>query len=731
MKTLINKVRNEWLSESIIKTLPIFISINLVSLIVWHLQLSHLAMPLVLGIIAGGLVDLDNSLSGRLKNLFLSLIAFFVSAIGAQLSLNYGWLFVPAAMISTFILVMLGSIGQRYSTIAFGTLVIEVYVCLTYTPDNSWYGNTLLILLGTLLYGLVSLAVYVCFPNRIMQENLAKAYEALGAYLQVKSEYFDPDDEDLERKQMVLAKANGVVMSAFDQVRVSLFYRLQGRNRYSRTRRLLRYYFSAQDILERASSSHYQYHELFQQLSNSDLMFRFQRVMELQAIACQRVAMSIRHRENYQHSPRGEKALQGLMNSLNYHREHGLKGASRWSRIAENLRSVEGQLQQIGQENSVDNLRKDFVNSDRLMAENVSGLNNMFNAIRGQFTISSQLFRHAIRLSLVVLVCSSIVQIFDLDAKGYWILLTAIFVCQPNYSATKKRLIQRVIGTLLGVIVGFLFQYFSPNLEAKLGMVALTGSLYYFFRVSNYGFSTFFITLMVIVSFDVAGLGGDTAILPRMLDTLTGTAIAWVAVSYIFPDWNYLNLNTNVKNTLQSSTVYFRHILAQLQFGYNDQFPYRVARRDVHNHISALSSVIANMYNEPKKYAESLKVAPKLLGITYTLLGYISALGAYRVQSKALNYEVDFLATFFGQGKQAVEILQEIANGSTSNTQIHHQLGQIENALTQFELAHQEQADKPEWVMLQQLRMIVQTLPQLLALVNKEELYLKEDEANA
>src|SRR3712207_1791579 len=185
-------------------------------------------------------------------------------------------------------------------------------------------------------------------------------------------------------------------------------------------------------------------HELFQQLGKSDLMFRFQRVMELQAIACQRIASSLRHSEHYLHSARNEKALQGLLNSLNYHQEQGLTDAHRWLSIAENLRNIEGQLSQIEQQTAVDDLRKDFAKSARLSAENVSGLRNMLSAIRSQFTLSSQLFRHALRLSFVVLACNSIMLMLDLDNKGFWIFLTAIFVCQPNYSATKKRLIQRI-----------------------------------------------------------------------------------------------------------------------------------------------------------------------------------------------------------------------------------------------------------------------------------------------
>ncbi|STY60172.1 Inner membrane protein yccS [Mannheimia haemolytica] len=475
MNKFLRYLQHSWLSENVIKTLPMFISLNIAAVSIWQLGISDFAMPLMLGIIAGGLVDLDNSLIGRAKNLIISLVAFSLSSIGASVSLHLGWLFVPVAVVCTFLLVMLGAIGQRYSTIAFGTLIVAVYNSLAYTPEVLWYHNVVMILLGTLLYGLVGILVYLIFPNRTVQENLASAYLALSHYLLAKSAYFDPDDDDLAAKQLALAKANSEVMAAFDKTRVALFYRLRRQHKQQRTQRMLRYYFTAQDILERASSSHYQYHELFQQLSNSDLMFRFQRVLELQAAACQKIAMSLRHREVYEHGVRGEKALQGLLNSLNYHQERGLKSAYRWRAIAENLGNIERQLAQIEQGSSsgehIEPLSKNFTKSHRLIAENITGLSNISQAIKAHLTFESQLFRHAVRLSIVVLLCSAIVPILGFDSKGYWILLTAIFVCQPNYTATKTRLIQRVIGTIFGVLVGGSFELFNValSLEASLG----------------------------------------------------------------------------------------------------------------------------------------------------------------------------------------------------------------------------------------------------------------------
>ena len=43
---------------------------------------------------------------------------------------------------------MIGAVGERYRTIAFGTLVVAIYTTLTYIPGNSasWFINPVMIL---------------------------------------------------------------------------------------------------------------------------------------------------------------------------------------------------------------------------------------------------------------------------------------------------------------------------------------------------------------------------------------------------------------------------------------------------------------------------------------------------------------------------------------------------------------------------------------------------------
>lgn len=70
---------------------------------------------------------------------------FFASSLSVQLTLGHGIEYLLLMTALTFLFTMVGAIGQSYSTIAFGTLVVALYTTLTYTPNVSWYINPILI----------------------------------------------------------------------------------------------------------------------------------------------------------------------------------------------------------------------------------------------------------------------------------------------------------------------------------------------------------------------------------------------------------------------------------------------------------------------------------------------------------------------------------------------------------------------------------------------------------
>ena len=699
-------------NAKIIATIPIFIAVNIAALLIWALNISQQSMPLILGIIAGGLVDLDHRLSGRLKNIFYTLLSFSISSVSVQLFIDESLIFILLMTSMTFCFTMIGAVGQRYNTIAFGTLVVAIYTILTYSAQTPWYINPLMILSGTLLYSLISVIVYLLFPYRPVQESVAKAFLALSEYLDAKSTFFDPDDtEQLEHKHVNLAMKNSSLINAFNTCRTALFYRIRGQHRYSRTNKLLHYYFTAQDIHERANSSHFNYLSLAEKLKNTDLIFRMQRLLELQAQACRDIAQNLQQNGDYRYNPRLEKAISGINQSFElYAEQHSDKPKEllHIKTLLENLQGVDRQLRHL--EQTQNNTERAQIHTDQ-----ITGLGNILYAIRSNLTFQSQLFRHAVRLSIVVFLCCAMVEFLQLEL-GYWILLTAVFVCQPNYSATKLRLKQRIIGTILGVLIGSLLPYMTSTLEAKLGVVVFTSTLFQFFRTNNYSFSTFFITIQVLAGFDIMGFDIYVATMPRLLDTLIGTAIAWLAVSYISPDWKYLQLGSTGRNAIQSCAKYLLYIISQLQFGKGDEFKYRIMRRKTHENLTALSTVVSNMNNEPTKYATHLQQGFELLKLNYSLLSYISGLATYRHKMKTLHQNIAFSSNFYPTAKKIIYLLENIEKlpadefaGLYLNLELSLKQGnaEINDSATEYN------------VPFQQLTMISQVLPQLYDVLKK------------
>ena len=150
-------MRTPPLKPLIITSLPVFASVSAAAALVWYFDAPKLAMPFVLGIIAGGLVDLDNRLTGRLKNIIVTVILFSLASLLPQMTLGTGLPFILTMTAMTFCFTLLGAIGLRYRTFAFGALAVATYTTLTYTPETFWLTNPVMILFGTLLYSTCTL----------------------------------------------------------------------------------------------------------------------------------------------------------------------------------------------------------------------------------------------------------------------------------------------------------------------------------------------------------------------------------------------------------------------------------------------------------------------------------------------------------------------------------------------------------------------------------------------
>ncbi len=296
--------------------------------------------------------------------------------------------------------------------------------------------------------------------------------------------------------------------------------------------------------------------------------------------------------------------------------------------MRDNLRAIDAQLATIESEQAL--MQPQQGTESELADDSLTGLDDIWQRLKRNLTPESALFRHAVRMSVVLCLGYAFIQLTGLQ-HGYWILLTSLFVCQPNYNATRHRLTLRIIGTLVGVAVGLPILLFVPSLEGQLVLIVIAGVLFFAFRNVQYAHATMFITLLVLLCFNLLGEGFEVAI-PRIIDTLIGCAIAWAAVRFIWPDWRFRNLPRVLERALDANCRYLDAILEQYHQGRDNRLAYRIARRYAHNGDADLASVVSNMSTEPNATPQTRDVAFRLLCLNHTFTSYISTLGAHREQ---------------------------------------------------------------------------------------------------
>ncbi|WP_335961979.1 YccS family putative transporter [Acinetobacter haemolyticus] len=662
-------------------------------------------IPLTLGVVAAAISDIDDRFSVRLMNLIYTYIGFFITAASVQLLFPYPIAFAIGLIASCIGWILLGSLGRRYATIAYGCLVISVYTMLGVHLFEQWYIQPALLVVGAAWYGLLSTISFLLFPVRQLQDQLSASYSALGSFLYAKSNLFDVDmtPPSYQQSMIDISMENSKLIALFNNLRVALLTRLKGDRGQKDTRRSLQYYFVAQDIHERADSAHIDYQKLTKVFQHSDILFRFQRILSIQGKACQDLAQSILSRTRYTHNKRFKHSFENLRLSLEKLREDGLYDQVRVNALFalyQNLKSIDAQLQNLETERNLvlDNAQQP---EHQLKDDDLKGMKDIVVRIKQNLTPESVLFRHAVRLSIVLFIGYLFIQMTNI-AYGYWILLTALFVCQPNFNATKRRLYLRIIGTLVGIIVGLAIIYFIPSLEGQLVMLVLSGILFFELRSKQYAQATAFITILALINFNLDG-SAFAAGFPRFIDTIIGCALAWFGVSFIWPDWKFRRLPRSIQRALQAQCQYLAEVVTQYHQGRNNALNYRVVRRAAHNTDAEVASLISTLATEPNIDSTQKAQAFEFLCLSHTFLSYIAALGAHREQIQ--DQEVLDLLDQALDDIQGALLRDEVPDLSAQNM-----LQTIRQRLTQKE---SNENDQKSLIILQQLSLMLSILTRL------------------
>lgn len=164
--------------------------------------------------------------------------------------------------------------------------------------------------------------------------------------------------------------------------------------------------------------------------------------------------------------------------------------------------------------------------------------------------------RYALRTAVGATFGLFIFKWFRID-HGYWFPFTVILVTQPYFGATFKKAIDRVIGTVLGVIAGSLLLRVPAGLHLKEIMLFVCAIFMVYYIRRRYSVAAFFITLSLVLLFAVGDDLNPTLIFTRVLCTIGGAAVAVLAGFALLPTWDKKLLPGHLAKALSHNYRYF------------------------------------------------------------------------------------------------------------------------------------------------------------------------------
>jgi hypothetical protein len=170
-------------------------------------------------------------------------------------------------------------------------------------------------------------------------------------------------------------------------------------------------------------------------------------------------------------------------------------------------------------------------------ADNASGWNwsRTKRRLRENWTLASPFGRHAIRYGAALGLGVAIYRIAGMREHGYWIPLTILFVLRAEREETDRRLVLRAVGTLVGLALATGLAFAFDGTEPWIAIVlAISAALSFGLITVQYALFTAAITTYVVLLTDTLGEARLDAAGQRVIGTVVGIAIAWLAFR-IFP----------------------------------------------------------------------------------------------------------------------------------------------------------------------------------------------------
>ena len=240
--------------------------------------------------------------------------------------------------------------------------------------------------------------------------------------------------------------------------------------------------------------------------------------------------------------------------------------------------------------------------------------------LRAQIGFGVPAFRYAIRLALALTTGLALTIFFPKFAHASWILLTTALIMRANYSVTRQRRWDRIIGTLVGCVAAAALQAFVP-VGYLLAFVAIATGISHAFGAVNYRVTAASASVSALLLLHFLQPHAHHVLSERIIDTLIGAALSYV-FGFLLPSWERHELPRTIENLLNAD----REFAAEAMTRQRVEQAYRLARKRLFDAVAALSGAVRRIADEPGTPKDVLARLNALLAANYLLLSDLTSM---------------------------------------------------------------------------------------------------------
>lgn len=241
--------------------------------------------------------------------------------------------------------------------------------------------------------------------------------------------------------------------------------------------------------------------------------------------------------------------------------------------------------------------------------------------IRRHLRLNSPIFRYALRLTAAMLCAFALsAALTRYFSHGSWILLTVAVIMRANYSATRQRQKDRLIGNLIGCVLAALALHLLPD-PALLALYFTSIALAHAYAPVRYLITSIAACVMALLMMHFLSPAGGSLLAERLLDTGLGAAIA-ALFSFLLPYWERQSLPQLSAALLRASRKYARQALKRNP---PDQ-SYRLARKDLFDAGADFASALRRLASEPGHRETDMAQLQAFLSANYRMMAQLAAL---------------------------------------------------------------------------------------------------------